>query len=192
MRYHPEHKADTHKRIVEDASRRFRSDGLSGAALTSIMRDSGLTHGGFYKHFDSKDELLVESLRQAFHEIGARLTDAARDSKPGEAWKAIVKFYLSPQHCDHPEYGCPVAALSTELARADKKTRAKVLRELKAYQDEIVPWMPGRGRAEKERAFLSIYSTMVGAISMARLLPDPKARIQVLETARDFLLRSFP
>lgn len=191
MRYPPKHGAETRKKIIEDASRRFRSEGVSGAAVAAIMRDSGLTHGGFYKHFESKDELLVESLHQAFLEIGARLTKVGTDSKSGAAWKAIVKFYLSPEHCDHPQYGCPVAALSTELARADKRTRAKVLREIKDYESKIVPFMPGRSRAEKQRAFLAIYSTMVGAISMARLLPDPEARAQVLNTARDFLLRSF-
>ena len=191
MRYGPGHKAETHRKIVKDASKRFRSEGVSGAAVAAIMRDSGLTHGGFYKHFESKDGLLVESMQQAFLDIGEHLSHIARDSKPGLAWKAIVKFYLSPEHCDHPEFGCPVAALSAELAREDKTTKAKISREIKAYQSRIVSLMPGRTKAEKERAFVAIYSTMVGAVSMARLLPDPKARAMVLNTAKDFLLRSF-
>ena len=89
------------------------------------MRDAGLTHGGFYKHFESKDELLIESLGEAFQEIADRLAHAAEQSQPGTAWKAIVKAYLSPEHCDHAECGCPLAALAPELARADKAIRRR-------------------------------------------------------------------
>src|SRR5580658_9978916 len=103
MRYRPEHKAEIRQKIVKDASRRVRAEGFTGAAVSAVMRDSGLTHGGFYKHFESKDELLVESLREAFQEIGDRLAHAAGQSQPGTAWKAIVKAYLSPEHCDHGE-----------------------------------------------------------------------------------------
>ena len=102
MRYRPEHKAEIHQKIVNDASRRFRAEGLTGAAVSAVMRDAGLTHGGFYKHFESKDELLLESLSEAFREMAERLAHAAEKSQPGTAWKAIVKAYFSPEHCDQP------------------------------------------------------------------------------------------
>lgn len=191
MRYRPDHKAEIHQKIVSDASRRFRSEGLSGAAVSAVMRDSGLTHGGFYKHFESKDELLIESLNQAFQEISERLADAAEQSKPGTAWKAIVKAYLSPEHCDHAECGCPLAALAPELARADKTMKTQILGELTKYKTRILPFMPGRRAADRERAFFVIYSTMLGAIAIARILPDPETRAAVLVSARDFLLGSF-
>ena len=191
MRYRPEHKVETHQKIVNDASRRFRSEGLSGAAVSAVMRDSGLSHGGFYKHFESKDELLIESLSQAFRDISERLAEAAEQSRPGTAWKAIVKAYLSPEHCDHAEYGCPLAALASELARADKRTKTKILRELTRYKARILPFMPGRRAADKERAFLLIYSTMVGAMAMARILPNGDKRAAVLASAREFLFGSF-
>jgi len=191
VRYRPEHKVETHQKIVNDASRRFRSEGLSGAAVSAVMRDSGLSHGGFYKHFESKDELLIESLSQAFRDISERLAEAAEQSRPGTAWKAIVKAYLSPEHCDHAEYGCPLAALASELARADKRTKTKILRELTRYKARILPFMPGRRSADKERAFLLIYSTMVGAMAMARILPNGDKRAAVLASAREFLFGSF-
>lgn len=191
MRYRPDHKAEIHQKIVSDASRRFRSEGLSGAAVSAVMRDSGLTHGGFYKHFESKDELLIESLNQAFQEISERLADAAEQSKPGTAWKAIVKAYLSPEHCDHAECGCPLSALAPELARADKTMKTQILGELTKYKTRILPFMPGRRAADRERAFFVIYSTMLGAIAIARILPDPETRAAVLASARDFLLGSF-
>src|SRR4029077_11886126 len=107
MRYQPEHKIEVHRRILKDAARRVRAEGITGAAVSAVMRDAGLTHGGFYKHFKSKDDLLLESLRQAFQEITDRMAHAAETSQPGTAWKAIVKTYLSPEHCEHPEVGCP-------------------------------------------------------------------------------------
>jgi len=191
MRYPAEHKAEVHQKIVKDASRRVRAEGITGAAVSAVMRDAGLTHGGFYKHFGSKDELLLESLKEAFQEMGERLVRAAEEPGPETAWKAIVKVYLSPEHCDHAECGCPVAALAPELARADEAMKPAIFEELRGYKDRMVPFMPGRTVAEKERAFFSIFSTMIGAVGLARALPEPAARAKVLESARDFLLRSF-
>jgi TetR/AcrR family transcriptional regulator, transcriptional repressor for nem operon len=191
MRYGPEHKGEIHQKIVKDASRRVRAEGLAGAAVSAVMRDTGLTHGGFYKHFGSKDQLVMESLREAFGEMADRLARAGEQSQPGEAWKAIVKAYLSPEHCDHAEYGCPLAALAPELARADATMKAQILGEMTKYKNRMLPYMPGRRAADKERAFFAIFSTMIGTIEMARVLPEPAMRAKALATARDFLLRSF-
>jgi len=191
MRYRPEHKVEVHRKILRDASRRVRAEGIAGAAVSSVMRDSGLTNGGFYKHFGSKDDLLRESLSEAFREIADRLTQVAAKSRPGTAWKAIVKAYLSPEHCDHAEAGCPVAALAPELARADHAMKATIRREIIKYKSRMLPLMPGRRAADKERAFSAIFSTMIGAVAIARILPDQAARARVLANARDFLLHSF-
>lgn len=191
MRYRPEHKTETHQKIVKDASRRVRSEGITGAAVSAVMRDSGLTHGGFYKHFGSKDELLIESLGEAFQDIADRLAHIAEQSPPETAWKAIVKTYLSLEYCNHVEYGCPLPALGPELARADKAMKPRIFEELKKYKSRMVPFMPGRRTADKERAFFSIFSTMIGAIEIARMLPEPAMQKKVLAIAREFLLRSF-
>jgi TetR/AcrR family transcriptional regulator, transcriptional repressor for nem operon len=190
MRYRPEHKTEIHQQIVKDASRRVRAEGLNGAAVGAVMRDTGLTHGGFYKHFGSKDDLLVESLREAFQEIEETLVRAAEQAPPGRAWKAIVKTYLHPDFCKHPERGCPLTALSPELARADERMKPQTVAELANYKNRMVPFMPGRRTVERERAFFAIFSTMIGAVEIARMLPDPM-REKVLGGARDFLLRSF-
>ncbi len=191
MRYGPEHKLETHQKIVKDASRRVRAEGLNGAAVSAVMKDAGLTHGGFYKHFRSKDDLLVESLREGFREIEDTLVHAAEQTPPGEAWKAIVKNYLSLELCDHPERGCPLAALSPELARADKRMKPRIVAELVNYKSRMLPYMPGRRTVDKERAFFAIFSTMIGAVEIARILPDRTMRERVLVGTRDFLLRSF-
>src|SRR5271154_1564407 len=191
MRYRPEHKVETHQKIVKDASRRLRTEGITGAAVSAVMQDSGLTHGGFYKHFQSKDELLMESLSAAFQDIADRLAHTAEQSQPETAWKAIVKTYLSLEFCDHIEYGCPLPALAPELARADQAMKPRIFEELKKYKSRMLPFMPGQRTADKERAFFSIFSTMVGAIEIARMLPEPVMREKVLASARALLLQSF-
>jgi TetR/AcrR family transcriptional repressor of nem operon len=191
MRYRPEHKAEVHQKIVKDASRRVRAEGLNGAAVAAVMRGTGLTHGGFYKHFKNKDALLIESLGESFREITDRLIHAAEQSHSKDSWKAIVETYLSLEYCDHVERGCPLPALAPELARVDKKMSGLVLAALVNYKDRMVPFMPGRRTADQERAFFAIFSTMAGAIEIARLLPKPEMREKVLASARDLLLRSF-
>jgi len=191
MRYRPEHKMDTHQKIVKDASRRIRAEGLNGTAVGAVMRDAGLTHGGFYKHFASKDELLIESLKEDFRETIATLVRAAEQSPPGDAWKAIVKTYLRPELCEYPELGCPLATLAPELARVHTRMKPQVVAELVNYKSRMVPFMPGRRIVDKERAFFAIFSTMMGTVEIARMLPDPAIRERVLGSARDFILRSF-
>jgi TetR/AcrR family transcriptional repressor of nem operon len=191
VRYRREHKAEVHQKIVEDASRRVRAEGLNGAAVAAVMRDTGLTHGGFYKHFESKDELLLESLSEAFRDIGDTLVRVAEQSHHEAAWRAIVRTYLSLDFTDHPERGCPLPALAPELTRVDKRMKGRIFPQLVNYKDRMVPFMPGRRAAEQERAFFVIFSTMVGAIEVARMLPEPSMREKVLAIVRDFLLSSF-
>ena len=190
MRYRPQHKAEIHQQIVKDASRRVRAEGLNGAAVSAVMRDAGLTHGGFYKHFESKDELLLESLRDGFGEIADTLAHAAEQARPGEAWKTIVRTYLRPEMCAHPEHGCPLPLLAPELARVEPAMKIPIVAELAKYKNRMQPFMPGRRSADKERAFFAIFSTMIGAVALARILPA-SVRAKVLASARDFLLQSF-
>ncbi len=191
MRYRPEHKAEVRQKIVKDASRRVRMEGLNGAAVAAVMRDTGLTHGGFYKHFGSKDELLLEAIDEAFRDITEKLAGAAEQAHSEAPWKAIVKAYLSLEYCDHVERGCPLTALAPELARVDDTMRSQILAELVNYRNRMVPFMPGRRTAEKERAFFVIFSAMVGAVQIARMLPERAAQERVLASTREFLLRSF-
>lgn len=191
MRYQPGHKIEVHRKIVEDASRRIRTEGLTGAVVSSVMHDAGLTHGGFYKHFESKDDLLIESLGEAIRDITDQLVRAVEQSPSEPAWKAIVKSFLSLEYCDHAEHGCPLTALAPELARVDKAMRKQVFAALVNYKDRMVPFMPGRRTADKERAFFAIFSTMIGATEIARMMPEPAVREKVLTNAREFLLHSF-
>src|SRR5260370_167645 len=117
MRYARQHKAQTHQRIVKNAARRFRALGVNGAGVARVMQASGLTVGGFYKHFRSKDDLLVEAVGESLCEIRERMLSCARQAPPGDAWKEMVRSYLSVEHCEHPEAGCPIAPLPPTILR---------------------------------------------------------------------------
>lgn len=190
MRYEPEHKTRTRDRIVRNAARKLRAEGLSGPGVASVMKASGLTVGGFYKHFRSKDELLAEAIAQAF--LDTEKVDSSVQSVPRERrWKEFVRLYLSPEHCDHPETGCPVAALAPEIARAKLSVRKRISSLMKKRTERWLEFMPGSTAAEQERNFFIIFSAMVGAVSIARLLTDPADRQKMLASVRDYLLRSF-
>ena len=190
MRYEPEHKAQTRDRIVRNASRKLRAEGLSGPGVASVMKASGLTVGGFYKHFRSKHELFAEAIAQAFSDsekVYSSLQNVPREDR----WKEVVRRYLSPEHCDHPDTGCPVAALAPEMARAQLGVRKRISGLMKERTNRWVEFMPGRTAGEREQNFLVIFSAMAGAVSVARILTDPADRQKVLADMRDHLLRSF-
>src|ERR1700681_1587748 len=106
MRYGQEHKARTHQRILKNAARRFRAEGLNGPGVASVMKASGLTVGGFYKHFRSKDELLAEAIAEGFSESGEKINSSLQKVPREDRWKELVRVYLSPEHCDHADVGC--------------------------------------------------------------------------------------
>src|SRR5215813_9941080 len=123
MRYPAEHKQQTRERIVRAASRRFRSRGSEGAVIGDLMKDLRLTHGGFYRHFASKEDLFVAAFEQALDDAAARAQRGIAAAAPGGELKAIIDAYLNLEHCDDVEGGCPVAALAVEIPRRPRKAR---------------------------------------------------------------------
>jgi TetR/AcrR family transcriptional repressor of nem operon len=191
MRYEPDHKARTHRRIVKNAARKFRAEGLNGPGVATVMKASGLTVGGFYKHFRSKDDLLAEAIEGGFSEFGERVFAALKNAPPAERWKAIIRWYLSPEHCEHLDTGCPIAALAPEIARASPAVRKRIAGVMKARRERMMQFMPGDTAAAQERNFNTIFTAMAGAVSVARILLDPAEREKILNSVRDHLLGSF-
>ncbi len=191
MRYEPEHKTRTRARIVRNAARKLRAEGLGGPGVASVMKASGLTVGGFYKHFRSKDELLADAIAEGFAESSERIYSSLQNLPREDRWKELVRLYLSPEHCDHPDSGCPVAALAPEIARAKLPVKKRISGLMKQRTERWVEFMPGRTTAERERNFLVIFAAMVGAVSVARILTESADRHKVLAEMRDHLLRSF-
>lgn len=191
MRYEPEHKTRTRERIVRNAARKLRAEGLSGPGVASVMKSSGLTVGGFYKHFRSKDELLAEAIAQGFSEVSDKVHAALQNVPPEDGWKEIVRWYLSAEHCNHPGTGCPVVTLAPEIARAKLSVRKRTADLMKELTDRWAEFMPGATPSERQRNFCVIFSALAGAVAIARLLPEPADRQRVLNSVRDYLLVSF-
>jgi TetR/AcrR family transcriptional repressor of nem operon len=191
MRYEPEHKVRTHRRIVRKASRQLRAKGLNGPAVATLMRAAGLTHGGFYKHFGSRDDLVAEAIEASLQELRDRLMAAAKQAAPGDGWTAMVRCYLSLDLCDRPDEGCPIAALAPEMARTRPALKQRIAAAILKLRQELLAFMPGNNAEEKAANFLALFSSMAGAIAIARTMPDAAVRERILNTVRDHLLRSF-
>jgi TetR/AcrR family transcriptional repressor of nem operon len=191
MRYDTEHKAKTRRRIVKSASRQLRKKGLNGPAVATLMKASGLTHGGFYKHFSSRDDLVVEAVEESLRELVETLIDAAKQSSPRAPWKSIVTTYLSLERCDGADQGCPIAALAPDIARTPPAMKQRLSRAILKFREDLIPFMPGRTPEEKGSNFLMIITSMVGTIAIARTMPDVAVRRRILDTVRDRLLESF-
>ena len=187
MRYDLEHKTRTRDRIVRNAARKLCREGLSDPGIASLMKASGLTVGGFYKHFRSKDELVAAAIAQGFSESSEKIYSSLQNVPREDRWKEIVRVYLSTEHCDHSDTGCPVAALAAEIARAKVSVRKRIAGLMK----EWVEFMPGATAAEREGNLFVIFGAMAGAVSIARILTDPVERQKVLATMREHLLHSF-
>src|SRR5882724_4430719 len=191
MRYATEHKTQTRRKILQNAARKLRAEGLRGPGVASVMEASGLTVGGFYKHFRDKDELLTEAIAQGFSDFQNKVFSSLKEVPPQERWKAIVRWYLSLEHCNHPDVGCPIATLAPEIARAKLPVRKKVAAMMKEREQHLMEFMPGADAASRERNFFVIFSAMAGAVSVARILPEAADREKVLGCVRDYLLKSF-
>ena len=187
MRYAKGHKDTTRKQILEVASRRFRREGVATVGVASLMADAGLTHGGFYSHFPSKEELTREAISTALEQGRTELTRAA-EREPG-GLEAIVRSYLDPRHRDRPERGCAAAADAAELARHPVKTRAAVAGQIQATIDLLATYLPGSDpEGNRERAAV-IFGLMMGALQLARLTPDRALSDRILANAADGALR---
>jgi TetR/AcrR family transcriptional regulator, transcriptional repressor for nem operon len=191
MRYEPEHKKETRDRIVRNAARKVRAEGLSGPGVASVMKASGLTVGGFYKHFRSKDELLAEAIGQGFSEFSEKVFASLKSVPPENRWKEVVRWYLSPEHCNHPDTGCPVVTLAPEIARTKLPVRRRMAGLMKELTKRWAEFMPGVTAEERERNFFGLFGALAGAGATARLFTEPADRERVLGSTRDYLLASF-
>ena len=184
----PTRKELSHDRIVEVASRAIRRGGYRGMGVADIMKEAGLTHGGFYAHFASRDALLVEAMQHAGRESAAAL-DAAierRMARGRTRFAALVESYLHDAHLERPEQGCVVAALASEMTRQDDAVRDEARARVQALVDRVAAALP-EGQDPAQAAVIT--ATMVGALQLARTL-DGAAGRAVLTQAREALLRA--
>jgi len=184
MRRSREETAETRQNIVKTAGIRFRQNGICETGLADLMESAGLTHGGFYRHFDSKDQLVSEASAGAFAAKIGEMQASASTARGRKALEAIVNDYLSPEHRKDRAHGCPLAALGSELARSDKSTRSAATKGILKMIDEVAERMkdPGTERAKKSASVF--LATMLGALTISRIVADPKVSNEILAAAR--------
>ena len=177
-RYGKEHKEATRQRIVETAGRRFKKDGLDGSGIATLMADAGLTNGAFYAHFRSKDDLVTTVVADQLK----TQADAFEALAPGRAGlEEFVRYYLSQQHRDHPDAGCPSAALLEEIGRSQRSTKKAYAAGARAILDQIASRLsPANPTAAQPRA-LALFTMAAGTLQVARAVADKQFSDEILE-----------
>ena len=176
---------ETRKRIVEMAADEFRQHGIATSGIADLMAAVGLTHGGFYRHFDSKEQLVAEATAAALDTLLDTLASAASGKKGRNGLKAVLAAYVCAEHRDNPRDGCPLAALGSELARSDKRVRdvattgfSRMVEILAAHFDQARP-------AEARKRAMATAAAMIGAVTMSRVLTDQKLSDSLLQAVEE-------
>jgi TetR/AcrR family transcriptional repressor of nem operon len=184
MRYDTEHKARTRQKILSEAARAIRQNGPDGVAVAGLMSAVGLTHGGFYAHFPSKEELLAAAVDEMFKDAGRRLDWASQDHSAAESMGRYIDFYLSPAHRDLRSAGCPVPALAADLARMDGRVRERFETGVSGMTARIAELLEGLGQQEPRALASSVVAELVGALGLSRAVSDPACSDQILSDSR--------
>jgi len=181
-------KEETHERIVAVAARAIRRSGYDGTGVADIMKEAGLTHGGFYAHFTSREALLAEAAGRACAESAAVVAEVVASAPSNQALEAMVRAYLSKEHLENTELGCPLAALGSETSRQASEVRRVTTRHVKEMVDLAARQSPDWGQpVAHERALVTV-ATMVGALLLARAVDDPALSDGIREAALKHLL----
>lgn len=178
-------KEETHERIVRAAARAVRQRGYAGVGVAEVMKEAGLTHGGFYAHFNSRDALLAEAADQAGAESIQNLSKSARAAKRGGELAALVDAYLSDAHVQSPEHGCAIAAAGSELPRQNEQVRRAATHRIKDLIGLIEQQMPEWGRAEAHEGAMAVLASLVGALVLARAVDEPQLSKAIRKAARE-------
>ena len=173
-------KEENHQRLLSIAAKAFRRKGLDGLSVPELMKAAGLTHGGFYRHFASRDELVAEALDRAFDDARVDLFEELKPDAAGSLLPGFVEMYLSPHHRDNPGRGCVLASLSSDVQRSSKGARNVYTQRFKRYIREIKELMHDDGGDEKAMALLSL---LAGSVIVSRALSDDALAKSVLDAS---------
>lgn len=177
----------THERIVSVAARAIRRSGYDGTGVADIMKEAGLTHGAFYAHFASREAMLAEAAAKACAESAAATTQVAADAPPGTALHTLLAAYLSKEHAEQLEAGCPLAALGSETSRQAPEVRRIATRHIKSIIDLLARQLPDWGQQGAHEKALVMLSTMVGALMLSRAVDEAGLSDSLREAALQHL-----
>src|SRR6204780_691204 len=185
MRYSREHKLETHARIVKKASVRLREKGAHGIGVADLMKEAGLTHGGFYAHFDSREALVIEAFGHAMDRSTERWRKLAEQTPPEQRMAAIVDAYLTPLHRDDPGHGCAIPTLGAEIARESPKTRKAFAGKLEQMIEMLAAQVPELPRKAARKQAMAAIATMMGTLVLARIAGSGDFSDEILGAGRD-------
>jgi TetR/AcrR family transcriptional repressor of nem operon len=188
MRYSKEHKQETHARIVRKASVRLREKGAHGVGVADLMKEAGLTHGGFYAHFDSRDALVIEAFAHAMDRSTERWRKLLSETAPEKRLSIMVENYLTPAHRDDPGQGCAVPALSADIARESPKTRKAFAAKLEQMLDMMTEQIPDVPRKTARKQAAAMLATMMGTLVLARVAGSGELSDDILAAGREAAL----
>lgn len=188
MRYSKEHKQETHARIVKKASVRLREKGAHGIGVADLMKEAGLTHGGFYAHFDSREALVIEAFAYAMDRSTERWRKIAEQTPPDKRLATIVESYLTPVHRDDPGHGCAVPTLGAEIARESPKTRKAFAAKLEAMIDMMADQVLDVPRKVARKQAISALTTMMGTLVLSRIAGNGEFSDEILAAGREAVL----
>jgi len=191
MRYASEHKQKTRTRVLDAAAKAIRATGPARVGVAAVMADAGLTHGGFYAHFASKDDLVAAAIRHMFEQAHARFVAETHGRDPREGLRAYIRTYLSTQHRDARDSGCPIAALSSDLPRLTEATRAIYAEGVQRLATGIASILAALDHDDADAQARSLVAELVGALALARVEPDAKRSEAILAASKRQLLRRF-
>src|SRR5882724_10314249 len=188
MRYSREHKLETHARIVKRASVRLREKGAHGIGVADLMKEAGLTHGGFYAHFDSRDALVIEAFNYAMERSNANWRKMAEQTPAEKRFAAIVESYLTTIHRDDPGHGCAVPTLGPEIARESAKTRKAFAARLDDMIEMMADQVPELPRKVARQQAIAALATMAGALVLSRVAGSGEFSEEILGAGREAAL----
>jgi TetR/AcrR family transcriptional repressor of nem operon len=188
MRYSKEHKQETHERIVRKASVRLREKGAHGIGVADLMKEAGLTHGGFYAHFASREALVIEAFNYAMDRSTERWRQLAEETPPEKRFAAIVESYLTTIHRDDPGHGCAVPTLGPDIAREGAKARKAFAARLDEMIEMMADQVPELPRKAARQQAIATLSTMVGALVLSRVAGSGDFSGEILDAGREAAL----
>jgi TetR/AcrR family transcriptional regulator, transcriptional repressor for nem operon len=188
MRYSREHKLETHARIVRKASVRLREKGAHGVGVADLMKEAGLTHGGFYAHFDSRDDLVIEAFTHAMDRSTERWRKLAEQTPREKRFATVVNSYLTSLHRDDPGRGCAIPTLGAEIARESSRTRRLFAGRLDQMIDMLADQIPDLPRKAARKRAMAAMATMIGTLVMARVAGSGEFSDEILGAGREALL----
>jgi TetR/AcrR family transcriptional repressor of nem operon len=190
MRYSREHKQETHDRIVRKASVRLREKGAHGIGVADLMKEAGLTHGGFYAHFDSREALVIEAFGYAMDRSTEHWKKIAAETSPEKRLALMVETYLSPLHRDDPGHGCSLPALGAEIAREGPKTRKAFATKLDQMIEMMADTITSVPRKAARKQAIATLVTMAGTILLSRVAGTGELSDEVMKAGKEVALES--